>query len=213
MSAPRLPDRAAQFTAPRAEGRRLSRQETHDLGMIIKERAKVLRAHAAEQAKACMADFEKKLSTIYSYDQDEVWKRVTEEAMEVVKKAQDQIEKQAAKKGIPRDLAPQLLLGWEGRGQMRAASRRAELRRVAKAECDAMLAAATTKIERQSLELRTQIVAMALLTPEASIFLESMAPVEEAMHSIDFAAIETKMIEQKNSRGQGRLGYGGLYDN
>jgi hypothetical protein len=207
-----MTDRQAQFAPPaKAEGRRLSRQETHDLGMIIKERTKVLLAHAAEQAKACMADFEKKLSTIYHYDQDDVWKRVTEDAMEVIKRAQEKIEAQAAKKGIPRDLAPQLLLGWEGRGQMKAASRRAELRRVAKAECDAMLAAATTKIAKQSLDLRTQIVAMALLTPEASIFLESLAPVEEAMHSIDFAEIETKLIEQKNAQRQGRLGYGGLY--
>ena len=210
-----MTDKQAQFAPPAAAaGRRLSRQETHDLGMIIKERTKVLRAHAAEQAAACMADFEKKLSTIYSYDQDEVWKRVTEEAMEVIKKAQEKIEAQAAKKGIPRDLAPRLLLGWEGRGQMKAASRRAELRRVAKAECDAMLAAATTKIERQSLALRTQVVSMALLTPEASIFLESLAPVEEAMHAIDFAAIETKMMEDKRRQqsGQRRLGYGGLHD-
>jgi hypothetical protein len=206
-----MTNKNAQFSPPaKAEGRRLSRQETHDLGMIIKERTKVLRAHAAEQATACMADFERKLSTIYHYDQDEVWKRVTEEAMEVIKKAQEKIEAQAAKKGIPKDLAPQLLLGWEGRGQMKAASRRNELRRVAKAEVEAMTAAAVTKIEKQSLELRTQIVAMALLTPEASIFLESLAPVEEAMHSIDFAAIETKLIQQKNAHRQGRLGYGGL---
>jgi hypothetical protein len=192
-------------------GRKLSRQETHDLGMIIKERTKVLKAHAAEQAKACMADFEKKLSTIYSYDQDEVWKRVTEEAMEVVKKAQEKIEAQAAKKGIPKDLAPQLQLGWQGRGQMKAAERRNELRRVAKAEVDAMTAAAITRIEKQSLDLRTQVVAMALLTPEASMFLESLAPVEEAMHELDFGKIETKMMEQKNNLK--RLGYGGLYDN
>jgi hypothetical protein len=48
-------------TAPRA----LSRNETHDLGMIIKDRCKVLRAHAEEQAAACMADFERKLATSY----------------------------------------------------------------------------------------------------------------------------------------------------
>lgn len=206
-----MPDKHQQL-APFAavSGRKLSRQETHDLGMIIKERTKVLRAHALEQAKACMADFEKKLSTIYHYDQDEVWKRVTEDAMEVIKRAQEKIEAQAAKKGIPKDLAPQLLLGWEGRGQMKAASRRTELRRVAKAECDAMVAAAVTKIEKQSLELRTQVVAMGLLTPEASLFLESLAPVEEVMQELDFGKIETKMIEQKSSN-QRRLGYGGLY--
>lgn len=205
-----MPDKQQQL-APLAvpAGRKLSRQETHDLGMIIKERAKVLKAHAQEQAKACMADFENKLSKIYSYDQDEVWKRVTEEATETIKKAQEKIEAQAAKKGIPKDLAPILALTWQGRGQMAARERRGELRRVAQAECDAMVAAAVTKIEKQSLDLRTQVVAMALLTPEASMFLESLAPIEEVMTALDFGAIETKMMEKKAQNK--RLGYGGLY--
>jgi vacuolar-type H+-ATPase subunit H len=197
-----------------APPRKLSRNETHDLSMIIKERTKVLRAHAEEQAAKCLADFEGKVSKIYSYDDDEVWKRATEEAMEVVKKAQEKIEDQCRKLGIPKDLSPQLALGWEGRGQMKAASRRAELRRVAKAEIDAMMKAAIVKIEKQSLDLRTQVVAMGLLTSEATLFLESLAPVEEAMHAIDFGAIETKMLEdkRKNSATIRRLGYGGLYD-
>ena len=57
------------------EPRRLSRNETHDLSMIIKDRAKVLKAHAEEQAAACMADFETKMATIYTWDQDETWKK------------------------------------------------------------------------------------------------------------------------------------------
>ena len=69
-----------------ATGRTLSRNETHDLGMIIKDRAKVLRAHAEEQAAACLADFEKKLAAVYTFDQDEVWKVATEEALKVVRR-------------------------------------------------------------------------------------------------------------------------------
>jgi hypothetical protein len=156
-----------------------------------------------------MADFEKKVSTIYSYDQDDVWKEATETAMVEVKKAQDKIEERCRKLGIPKDLSPQLALSWQGRGQMKTADRRAELRRVAKAEVEAMKAAAVTKIRRQSLDLRTQVVAMGLLTPEATMFLESLAPVEDAMHSIDFGQIETKMLEQKSATR--RLGHGGLY--
>jgi hypothetical protein len=193
--------------------RKLTRHETHDLSMIIKDRTKVLKRHAEEQAAACMADFEKKLSTIYTYDQDEVWKKATEEAMTVVAKAQETIEARCKKMGIPKDLAPQLQLSWQGRGQMKMASRRDELRRVAKAECQAMLTAAMTKIEKQSLDLRTQVITMSVMTPEATMFLESLAPVEEAMHAIDFGAIETKMIADKRKQeGQRRLGYGGLYD-
>lgn len=194
---------------PEEPARKLSRQETHDLGQIIKERTKVLEAHAEEQAQRCMADFEKKVATIYAYDQDEVWKEATEVAMAEVKKAQEKIEARCKKLGIPNDLAPQLQLSWNGRGQMKTAERRAELRRVAKAEVEAMKAAAMTKIRKQSLDLRTQVVAMGLLTPEATMFLESLAPVEEAMTGIDFAAIETKLLAQKQATR--RLGYGGMY--
>ena len=45
--------------------------------MIIKDRTKVLRAHAEEQAAACMADFEKQMATVYTFDQDEVWQKAT----------------------------------------------------------------------------------------------------------------------------------------
>lgn len=192
--------------------RKLLRQETHDLSMIIKERTKVLEAHADEQATACMADFEKKLATIYSYDQDEVWKAATEEAMREVTKAQEKIDARCKKMGIPKDLSPRLVLSWEARGQMKAAQRRAELRRVAKSEVDAMKAAAMTRIRKQSLDLRTQVVSMGLLTSEATLFLESLAPVDEAMRGIDFAAIETKLLaQQRGADSQRRLGYGGLY--
>lgn len=191
-----------------AGARPLTRQETHDLGQIIKERVKVLESHAAEQAATCMADFERHLSTIYKYDQDEVWKDVTERAMAEVEKAQEKIYAQAAKKGIPRDLAPLLQLSWQGRGQMATSSRRDELRRVAKREIEAMTQAAITKIRRQSLDLRTQVVAMGLMTDEAKLFLESLSPIEESMRSIDFADIETKMLAQH--RATKRLGYGGM---
>ncbi len=191
--------------------RRLSRAETHDLSMIIKDRTKVLEAHADEQAKRCMADFEKKLSTIYSYDQDDVWKEATEKAMDEVRRAQEKIDARCQKMGIPKDLAPRLQLAWEGRGQMKAASRREELRKVAKAEVEAMKSAAMTKIMKQSLDLRTQVVAMGLLTADATMFLESLAPIEDAMTTLDFATIETKLIAQQKAGATRRLGYGGLY--
>lgn len=190
--------------------RKLSRQEAHDLGQIIKERTKVLEAHADEQAKKCLADFDRKLATIYQFDDDEVWKRATEEAMAEVKKAQEKIEAQCKKLGIPKDLSPNLGLNWNGRGQMGSANRRAELRRVAISEIDAMKAAAMTKIRKQSLDLRTQVVSLSLITDDAKMFLESLAPVEEAMTSVDFGEIEAKMLRQKNATR--RLGHGGIYD-
>ena len=73
-----------------------------------------------------------------------------------------------------------------------------------------MKAAAFTKIERQSLDLRTQVVSLGLQTPEATMFLESLAPVDDAMQALDFANIEAKMLEKRSNLR--RLGHGGLYD-
>ena len=63
-----------------------------------------------------------------------------------------------------------------------------------------MTKAAITKIEKQSLELRTQVVAMGLLSDAAKVFLESLAPVDEAMHSLDFTEIEQKLDRDQQQR-------------
>jgi hypothetical protein len=175
------------------ENQELSRSEKHDLCMIIKDRARVLKAHIDEQAAACLADFEKKLAAVYSFDQDAVWAAATKEAQKVVDEAQEQIAERCKERGIPKSFAPGLALQWYGRGENATSARRAELRRVAQAEIAAMSKAAITKIERKSLELRTQVVAMALKSSAAKVFLESLEPVEQMMHLLDFGEIERKL--------------------
>jgi hypothetical protein len=182
------------------KARVLSRSETHDLSMIIKDRTKVLKAYAEEQAATCMADFEKKLAAVYSFDKDEIWKAATEVAQKVVAESQAKIAKRCRELGIPESFAPGLDLQWRGRGENAIRSRRDELRRVAKSSIEAMTKAAITKIEKQSLELRTQVVAMGLLSPEAKVFLESLTPIESAMSTLDFAEIENKLEREQPKR-------------
>jgi hypothetical protein len=182
------------------EPRKLSRTETHDLSMVIKDRTKVLRAHAEEQAAACLADFETKMATVYTFDQDEVWKKATEEARKVVEQSQNTIAKRCKELGIPAAFAPSISASWAGRGENMLAARRTELRRVAKAAIDAMTKAAITKIEKQALDLRTQVISMGLISPDAKMFLESLAPVEESMRSLDFGEIERKLEKEQQLR-------------
>jgi len=190
--------------------RQLSRSETHDLGMIIRDRGKVLKAHAEAQAAACMADFESKMAAEYTYDQDPVWKKAAAKAQDVVNQAQDEIMKRCEELGIPRVFAPSVGLAWNGRGENALAMRRLELRRVAKSAIDAMVKAAITNVEKQSLNLRTQVVAMGLLSADARLFLESLAPIEESMRSLDFAEIERKLdAEQQLRVADHRRLYGG----
>ena len=63
-----------------------------------------------------------------------------------------------------------------------------------------MTKSAITKIEKQSLELRTQVVAMGLLSAEAKMFLESLAPIDEAMRSLDFHEVERKLEAEQATR-------------
>lgn len=175
------------------EGRSLSRQETHDLSMIIKDRTKVLRAHAEEQAAHLMADFEKKLSQEFTWDQDKIWEKAADDARGAIAAAQQAIDARCKELGIPRSFAPSVSASWHGRGENAVAERRAELRRVARTPIDAMVKTATTKIEKQSLDLRTQVVAMGLLSADAKLFLESLAPVEDAMAQLDFHEVEKKI--------------------
>jgi hypothetical protein len=190
--------------------RQLSRSETHDLSMIIKDRTKVLKAHAEEQAAACLAEFEAKMATVYKFDDDEVWQQAARAANNVVIDANEKIMAQCKKLGIPAAFAPTLNLVWAGRGQNMMVSRRNELRRVAQSSIDAMLKAAVTRIEHQSLDLRTQVVSMGLLSADAKMFLESLAPVTDAMCSLDFKEIERRLdvSKQKAIQDQRRL-YGG----
>ena len=179
---------------------RLSRTETHDLSMIIKDRVKVLRAHAEEQAAACLADFETKIAAIYSFDQDEIWKKAAEQAQQVTAESQKVIAKRCKTLGIPAIFAPSITVSWQGRGENRSAERRAELRRVAKASIEAMTKAAVTKIEKQALDLRTQVVGMGLLSPDAKLFLESLAPIDDSMRALDFSEIERKLDKEQQAR-------------
>lgn len=189
--------------------RKLSSKEAHDLGMLIKDRTKVLKAHADEQAAACLADFEKKVSAIFEFDSDDVWKAATHEANKVIAESNEKIAARCKKLGIPKEFAPGVHIMWSARGQNGTSSRRSELRRVAVAEIEAMKRAAITRIERQSLDLRTQVISLQILSPNAKMFLESLAPVEDAMTGIDFATIEAKLRESEKARTQRRISYDG----
>jgi len=182
------------------EGRKLSRNETHDLSMIIKDRTKVLKAHADEQAAACLADFEKKLAAEYAWDHDEIWKQATDEAHKVIREMQDKIAARCVELGIPKTFAPSIGMTWSGRGENASRQRRDELRRVAKSSIEAMKTAAITKIEKQGLNLRTQVVAMGLYSNDAKQFLESLAPVDDAMRSLDFGEIEQRLEKEQKLR-------------
>ena len=72
------------------------------------------------------------MATVYTFDQDEVWQKATQEAQRVVQESQATIAKRCKELGIPHAFAPSISASWQGRGENMLAMRRAELRRVAR---------------------------------------------------------------------------------
>jgi hypothetical protein len=68
---------------------------------------------------------------------------------------------------------------------------------VAKTTVEAMFRAAVTRIDKQSLHLRTQVVGMGIMSAEAKLFLESLAPIEESMRMLEFTEIERKFAANR----------------
>jgi hypothetical protein len=176
--------------------RPLSRAETHDLGMIIKDRAKVLRSHVEQRAAEILAKFDEELANKYNYDES-VWRKIGNDAQDILLDAATKLHRKCEEIGVPGDYAPTLGLTWHGRGQQAITSHRAALRRMAQSRIDAMAKAAATKIEHTSLDLRTQVVAMGLLSPDAKLFLESLSTVDEAMAALEFHKVEIAVVEQQ----------------
>jgi hypothetical protein len=168
------------------------------LAQLIRQRAKLMRTVASERAAELMADFERQLSTIYSFDQDEIWKEAHNAAKQVAEQAQAQIAERCRELGIPKEFAPSLDFHWYGRGQNASKDRRAELRRMAQTAIAASEKAARTQIERYSVEVQTQLLSAGLTSDGAHAFLANMPTVESLMPTID--AVQIKGLLPKSDR-------------
>lgn len=189
----------AQVYEPDGAAQRMTKSERTELGQLIRKRERVMKSQATERAAQMLADFDAQCAQIYSFDDDEVWQKATVEANKVVAEANTVIKKRCKELGIPAEFAPSLGFGWIERGQNMAASRRAELRRMAKSRITAIEREAFTKIERISLAAQTEVIASGLVSASAREFLESMPSLEVLMPAID--AKEIKRIADKKHVG------------
>lgn len=194
---------------PAISDRRITRAEAHDLSMLIKDRAKVLKLHAEAEAARYLSEFEQQISQQYSFDQDDVWERAMQAVADEGRRAQEKVNARCKELGIPSQFAPIIHVVWQGRGQNMMAERRAELRRAAKAKIEAMIRNAQTKIEQQAVDLRTKILSMGVLSADGQMFLESLAPVEDAIGNVNFSEIAQELEAKRKASSQQRnlLGY------
>ena len=177
--------------------KKLSRQEAHDIGMIIRDRAKVLRTHAEEQAAAYRLEAEEQIAELFQWADNDIFRKASEIGGEVISGATELIAKKCEALGIPTEFAPGLALDWTNRGANAINKRKEELRRAARLKIDAMLKASITQIDQEALEHRTKVVQNSALSAEAAAFIDSFKPIEEKMKQLSIDEIEKAVEDQK----------------
>jgi hypothetical protein len=168
----------------------MSKSEREDLQRLVRQREKVLKSAAKQRSAELIADFENQMGQAFSFDQDETWERAEKVVEATVEKANQQIAARCRELGIPAQFAPSLNFGWMPRGYENAVSqRRAELRRMARTQIEAIERKAITEIEVQCLEAQTQLALAGLTSQAALVFVEKLPSIETLMPKLSLAEI------------------------
>jgi len=157
----------------------LTRAERSDL--LPRLCAKVARTAVDQRGAEVLAEFERQLTAVYSFDQNEIWRNAVTEAERVVAQARGQIAERCRGLGIPHQFAPDIGLHWFGRGENAFKERWAELRRVAQSRIEALKRAAYATIEGRFAEIQTGLLTIGM-SEEAKTLLDSL-PTPEALPS------------------------------
>jgi hypothetical protein len=179
----------------------MTKGEREDLRRLARERARVAKSDAKRRSSDLKAMFEQELLTHYDYNRDDVWKEAVEEAKKAVDEAQEKVAQRCAELGIPAGFAPRLAFSWQAQGPVAVAFEQNDLRRAAYKRIEASERTAVAEIDRQLLEVQTQLVRAGLTSDAALGFLETMPSVDELMPSVDLAMLERP--ERKRGLGMG----------
>ena len=185
--------------------RKMTKAERDDLVRLVKQREKVAKTAAEQRSSAMLAEFERKISETHTFNTNEVWTAAVEAAIAAAKECNEKVRAEADRLGIPAEFQPSLGFQWNRRGENEYQQRREELRRVAKAEIDALEKLARVEIETQSVAAQTEVIANGLSSADAVAFLEKLPPIEKMMPALDISAIQQKLADNMRRRG----GYSG----
>jgi hypothetical protein len=183
--------RLQNVTAP------MTKAEREELSKLLRQRERVLKSAARQRSTELMAEFERQMAAIYSWDSDAVWKAAAEAAQAAVTAAQAEIAARCAEIGIPERFGPSIEMRWYGRGENAVKERRNELRKVAQTRIAAIEQAAIVQIEVTSVEAQTRVTASGLSSEGALTFFETLPRVEDLMPSLEFASVENLLENSK----------------
>jgi hypothetical protein len=160
------------------------------LRRLIQQREHVLKSAAKQRSAELVADFESQIASKYAFDDDVVWQEVAKATEQIISKAKLQIAARCHELHIPAEFAPTLELEWRTRGCDNLVERRkAELRRVAKSQIEAMEKKAILEIEMQSLDAQTQIAASGLSSAASQSFIAQLPTIEKLMPRLIYSEV------------------------
>ena len=174
----------------------MTKGEREDLIRLIKQREKVAKTAAEQRSAAMLAEFEQQVSAVHAFATNEVWRAAVEAAQAAAKEAMAKVAAESDRLGIPKEFQPALGFSWARRGENEYNERRVELRRVAKAEIDAMEKVARVQIEQASVQAQTEVIANGLSSVAAIEFLRSMPAIDTMMPALDITSIQAKLAER-----------------
>ena len=181
-----------------ATGSTMTKTERNDLARLIRHRERLMKTAASQRAAELLADFERQLGTIYSFDDDEIWKAAALAVDSEVEAAKTRIAERCRELGIPKTFAPTIGHYWQNRGENSFKERRTELRKMATTKIAALEKAARTKIENHSVEAQTALIAEGLTSDAAKAFLDQLPSPESLMPPLDAQQI-TSLLKGTSS--------------
>ncbi len=168
----------------------ISRSEREDLQRLVRQREKVLKSAAKQRSAELLADFENQMGQQYSFDQDEVWDAAIKSVKPLVDKAQAQIAQRCRELGIPERFAPSVDLRWRARGYDNLIDKRkAELRKMATTQIEAIERKAIVQIETFCLDAQTSLAVSGLTSESAKSFVEALPSIDQLMQPLSLQEI------------------------
>lgn len=164
--------------------------ERASLMTLIRARERVAIADAREYSVTLMAEFERKLATIFKPEDHPIWQEAHAAAKTAVEEAMVKIKATFSDLGIPPDWAPGIAIGWYGRGENASIARRVELRRVAAKEVERRLRSAEAAIKKSSVETQTRIIASGLTSDAAQQMLAEMPSPQQLLPELSMDVVE-----------------------
>lgn len=168
---------------------RMSANERSEITKLLRLRGKVakedLNARGAEQT----ALVERPLCSRYSAGAA-AWRDIDAAADAAVKAADAAVAERSRALGIPAAFRPRLSLSWYSRGENAEASRRSELRMLARAEIDARVKRAIVEVDRSVSALTTHLLAGAIVSSDGKAFVSALPTIDQLLPAPSMAEIE-----------------------